>query len=271
MMIPSPIHSAGPQFIRPVPRRLLIDSNVVDYIEISESTQISKADLIAQAHAIEPDLPVSALGWERFLIGSGGAGYSGTGYGGLPGATARDIIAFDDIPDGTVFEIEIGAPGVGQVGGQGTAAGASAIYPFNVGYMYAEGGLPGEATQANQRELHLWAMQNGIQISDLGQNTWHSTYPVGPSSSTGPGAGAPNDFSEADWWQVEGGYGSRSLDAMYQCGDGGSANAAGGDYIGQDAFGVGGGGGAGDASYPGGSGGVGALRYAIIVMEAVNE
>ncbi len=261
--------SAGPKFVRPVPRRLKIDlENNRDYLVITSSTSISKADLIAQAHAVEPSLPGSALAWERFLIGSGGAGYSGAGFGGLPGSTARDVIPFDAIPDDAVFEIEIGAPGIGQANGQGTMSGSSAIYPLNVAPLQVVGGLPGEAAQADQRALHVWASQNGIEISDLGQNLWPgSIFPSGPSSSSGPGAGAPNVLADTNIPYVSGGYGSRSFDRMYRCGDGGGASPTG---IGEDAPGVGGGGGAGDPAYPGGSGHVGELRYAIIVMETIN-
>ncbi|MCZ7890433.1 hypothetical protein O9X99_01965 [Agrobacterium salinitolerans] len=261
---------AGPTFIRPVPRRLLIDQiNNRNFLETITSTALTKPDLVGFAHAVEPGLPVSALGWERFLIGPGGAGFSGRGYGGLPGGTARDIVPFDAIPEDAVIQIEIGAPGVGQVGGQGTYAGYSSV-TFGDNYLRVEGGMPGEGSQENQRALHLWAMQAGITISDLGQNIWPNQQPVGPSSFAGPGAGAPNDFADVIG-TVYGGYGSRNPDDMYKCGDGGNAGYAGGDYPGGDAVaGPGGGGSAGDAAYPGGAGSYSAFRQAIIVLEAIN-
>lgn len=266
----------GPKYVRR--RRLQIDpDNGRDFREITETISMLKSDFVNIANAAEPDIPVNAMHLECLLIGAGGPGHSGIGYGGLPGVVKRFTIPFADLPDdieGAPTHIEIGAPGLGAIGGPGYQGGSSSI-SYGIGgsnFIWAQGGLPGQGSQSVQRELGLWTAQNGITISDLGQNNWNTVYPVGPSSPSGPGAGAPNDFDNMMYGSgVYGGYGARDADRMYEFGDGGSAYGHGFDNRGGNASGYGAGGGAGDADYEGGSGGSGLFRYAIFVMETVDE
>lgn len=126
-----------------------------------------------------------------------------------------------------------------------------------------------------QRTLHLWAAQNDVKISDLGQNTWSGdVMVVAPSSPDGPGAGAPTDYDTNLYSGIYGGYGSyltRFLDPMYACGDGGGPGSFVDDYAGGAGLFPGGGGGASGPSYPGGAGAAAVIRIAIVYMEPINE
>ncbi len=281
MMVPSPIPvsnqdggtgPSSPSYIRPVLRRVESDffpSTTWD--EIFSSTSKTKADLIAIAQAGAPGIPTNAFGLEYFIVAPGGPGFSGSGFGGLPGATVRGIIPFDLIPDGGSVNFEVGAPGIGLVGGQGYSGGMSSITLSDYSIeIIAEGGLSGAGSQADQRAQNLWIDMNNITISDIGQVRWPNMISVGPSSPNGPGGGAPNAY-DPDQYPPYGGYGARTADAMYACGDGGEPGSLLEDYAGAAGFTPGGGGGASGPSHPGGSGGDAVTRYAIIYWEPVNE
>lgn len=264
----------GPVYIRAVPRRLWINQfSHGEYHEIVNSTITGKDYFVALAQEAQPGVPAGALGLEYFIDPAGGPGFSGPGYGGTPGATRRGIIPFDKIPDDGSIMFELGAPGLGQAGGKGYAAGQSSITTSDYSIqIYAEGGLPGQGSQEMQRSLHLWAAQNGVTISDLGQNSWSpDVQPVGPSSPDGSGAGAPTDYDTNQYYTVYGGYGARPGDPMYACGDGGSPGSVVDDNQGSDGNFPGGGGGASGPSHPGGSGAAAVIRVAVVVLESINE
>lgn len=266
---------AGPTYIRAVPRRISSPAfSASEYHEITATTSRTKASLVAIAHDAKPDIPTSAFALEGFIVCAGGPGFSGLGFGGTPGPTRRFLIPFDRIPDGGSVDFEVGAPGLGQAGGKGYAAGSSYVTSSDYTWQIsAEGGLPGQGSQEMQRSLHLWAAQNDVKISDLGQNTWSGdVMVVGPSSPDGPGAGAPTDYDTNAYSGIYGGYGSyisKFLDPMYACGDGGNPGSFVDDYAGAAGLFPGGGGGASGPSYPGGGGGAAVIRIAIVYMEPV--
>lgn len=283
MMVPSPIPvgnqdggtgPSGPSYIRPVIRRVASDffPNTT-WDEITTSTSISKADLVAIAQAGAPGIPTNAFGLEYFIIAPGGPGFSGSGFGGLPGATARGIIPFDSIPDDVVINFEIGAPGVGQADGQGSLGGMSTIgFSDGSNLIVAECGKPGEQSQEAQRANNAWTAVNGIMISDLGQDIWTGMYASGPNSWNGPGGGAPTAYDTVKYPDIaEGGLGAFPTDAMYMCGNGGASGSVQNDTPGFSGATPGGGGGASGPSHPGGSGGAAVTRYAIVFWDAVNE
>lgn len=265
---------AGPSYIRPVLRRVESDffPNTT-WDEIFSSTSKTKADLVAIAQAGAPGIPTNAFGLEYFIIAPGGPGFSGSGFGGLPGATARGIIPFDLIPDGGSVNFEIGAPGVGQADGQGSLGGMSTIvFSDGTNLIFAECGRPGEQSQEAQRANNAWTTVNGIMISDLGQDIWTGMYASGPNSSNSPGGGAPTAYDTVKYPVIaEGGLGAFPItDFMYMCGNGGASGSVQNDTPGFSGATPGGGGGASGPSHPGGSGGAAVTRYAIVFWEPVN-
>jgi len=257
-------------------RKKYLRANDLPFIEITSSTSLMPADLLAEAQTVDPTLTMSQVGIEIVAIGGGGAGGSGVdAWGGLPGLIATGECWLSDLDATQAVYIDIGAGGVGVIADWGRDGNFASFFQSDANgkTTVSVSAAPGTGgTNDIDSQKYFWCYQTTIGLRAVDPTVYGQlANPYGPGLGAGSqdhsGAknrGGAGNFSMPNGETPPGG--SANPDDFLGVGGGGDGFSAGAGTSG--GF-PGGGGGASAPAYPGASGANSAVRYRYFVWEIV--